>query len=382
MAHKAVIQFLQATSTDKSLRDGLSSLIGVGDGDISSAKELDAEEAQALLGKRGVLVTAFAEDHGYKFTLAELNTVVSVVQQYQKGTLSEKDFLRVMGWESLPDQGTIKLESVGSAVEMVYRGVKFSASQGGESAHQVLQFMQKTSDDEEFREQLKAILEVGDGDVSDFSKLDADELQALTGARGALVAEFAARHGFLFTMSDLLAVTNAFQRVQSGELTEDEFQKFLSLEANSKAYFPSIQNVVTMTYKGVKYSSPVVSKANDNSLPVVRFMESSGVDPAIREKLMAIIGGDGDISSPDALDSGEAAAMESERGKQIVKLGAEYGYRFTLADLSAVVGAFQLVNGGKLSMESCVRILGLGKASDTVTNAKKAAGMIYRGVRY
>jgi hypothetical protein len=153
MAHKAVIQFLQATSTDKSLRDDLSSVIGVGDGDISNAKELDSEEAQALLGKRGVLVTAFAEDRGYKFTLAELNTVVSVVQQYQKGVLSEKDFLRVMGWESLPDQASTKLEAVGHAVQMVYRGVKFSATHSGEIAHQVLQFMKKTSDDEEFREQ-------------------------------------------------------------------------------------------------------------------------------------------------------------------------------------------------------------------------------------
>lgn len=382
MAHKAVIQFLQATSTDKSLRDDLSGVIGVGDGDISSAGNLDSDEAQALLGKRGVLVTAFAEDRGYKFTLAELNTVVSVVQQYQKGVLSEKDFLRVMGWESLPDQATTQLESVGNAVERVYRGVKFSTSHSGESAHQVLQFMKKTSEDEGFREQLKAILEVGDGDVSDFSKLDADELQALTGVRGALVAEFAARHGFMFTMSDLLAVTNAFQRVQSGQLTEDEFQKFLSLEASSKTYFPSIQNVVTMTYKGVKYSSPVISKANDNALPVVRFMESSGTNPAIREQLMAIIGGDGDISSPGALDAGEATALGGERSKQIVKLGAEHGFRFTLSDLSAVVDAFQLVNSGKLSMESCVRILGLGKANDTVANAKKTAGMIYRGVRY
>jgi hypothetical protein len=137
-----------------------------------------------------------------------------------------------------------------------------------------------------------------------------------------------------------------------------------------------------MTYKGIKYSSPVVSKASDNTLPVVRFMESSSVNPAIREQLMAIIGGDGDISSPGALDLEEATALASERGKQIVELGAEHGYRFTLTDLSAVVDAFQLVNGGKLSMESCVRILGLGKASDTVANAKKTAGMIYRGVSY
>lgn len=382
MTHKAVIQFFEATATDKSLRDDLSNVLGVGDGDISSAEELDSDEAQALLGKRGVLVTAFAEKRGYKFTLAELNSVVSVVQQYQRGVLSEQDFSRVMGWESPPEQVSAQLESVGSAVEMVYRGVKYSVNRSEESAHQVLQFMKRTSEDPDFREQLQAILAVGDGDISDFSQLDTEEAEALTGARGALVAEFAARHGYLFTLSDLLAVTDAFQRVQSGELTEDEFQKFLSLEANSKEFFPFIQSVVTMTYKGVKYSAPVVSKASDNTLPVVRFMECSGVDPTVREQLMHIIGGDGNISSPSELDSEEAIALGGERSKQIVKLGAEHGYRFTVSDLSAVVDAFQLVNDGELSMESCARILGLGRANETVGKVKKTAGMIYRGVRY
>ncbi len=382
MAHKAVIEFFEATSTDKSLSEELATVLGVGDGDISSAEQLDEEEAQALSGKRGVLVTAFAEKRGYSFTLAELNAVVSVFQQYQKGALSKEDFARAMGWEGSPDEASAQLASVGSGVEMVYRGVKHSVSHSEGSSHQVLQFMKKTAEDEAFREELKAILAVGDGDISDFKELDADELKALNSVRGAQVAEFAARHGFLFTLSDLLAVTDAFQRVQSGELTEEAFQKFLSVDASSKDFFPFIQNVVTMTYKGISYSAPVVSKARDNTLPVVRFMECTGSDPAVREKLMAIIGGDGDISSPGELDSEEAGALSGERAKQIVDLGAEYGYRFTVSDLSAVVDAFQLVNDGELSVESCSRILGLSQGSDSIKGVGKTAGMIYRGVRY
>ena len=61
---------------------------------------------------------------------------------------------------------------------------------------------------------------------------------------------------------------------------------------------------------------------------------------------------------------------------------SEQGLRFTVSDLNAVVGAFQLVNAGDLSMESCTRILGLGKSSDDLAEVGTAAGMIYRGVSY
>lgn len=382
MAYKAVVQFLEATSKDKSLRGGLASVIGVGDGDISTVKELDQEEAQALLGQRGVLVTAFAEQHGYVFTLAELNAVISVFQRYQAGELSDKDFSQAMGFSSPSEPASAELASVGDTIGLVYRGVKYSVNKDQSSAHQVLDFMKKTSEDSEFRAQLKDILSVGDGDISDFSELDTDEVQALRSERGALVAEFAAQHGFLFTLSDLLAITDAFQRVQSGELSSDEFDKFLSLDVKSKDFFPFIQNVVSLTYKGAKYSSPVVSRAKDNTLPVIRFMESSGSDQSLREKLVAVIGGDGNISAPSELDSDEAMALGSERSKQIVDLGAQFGYRFTVSDLSAVVGAFQLVSEGRLSPESCTRILGLGQSSNDLAHVKKTAGMIYRGVKY
>jgi hypothetical protein len=382
MTVEAVVKFLEATSKDKSLREGLAGIMGVGDGDISSAQELDHEEAQALLGQRSVLVSTFAEQHGYAFTVAELNAVIGVFQRYQAGTLSETEFTKVLGLNS----GAGQMENIGATVELVYRGVKYSVSRSvsddQSSAHQILDFMKKTSEEPEFREQLKEILSVGDGDIGDFSALDADESAALRSGRGALVAEFAAKQGFVFTLADLLAVTDAFQRVQSNELSSDEFDKFLSLEVKSRDFFPAIQNVVSMTYKGVTYSAPVTAKLKDNTLPVIRFMELSGTDEDLRGKLMSVLGGDGDISSPGELDADEALALGSERSNQVVKLGTDYGHRFTAADLGAVVGAFQMVSSGKLRAASCARILGLGKSDNAIASVKKAAGMMYRGVAY
>jgi len=351
--------------------------MGVGDGNISTAAELDSAEAQALLGHRSVLVTTFAEQRGYSFTVAELNAGIGVFQRFQAGELSESEFSKALALGS-----KAKPADFGSTVGLVYRGIKYALDKAESGSSQVLEFMKKTSEDSAFREQLKDILSAGDGDISDFSHLDADELQALKGARGALVAEFAAKHGFMFTMSDLLAVTDAFQRVQNNEMSSDELDKFLNLEVKSKDFFPFIENIVSMTYKGVKYSAPVVSKSKDNTLPVIHFMERSGTDATLREKLVAILGGDGDISKPSELDAEEAAALSSDSSEQVVKLGAEYGYRFTASDLGAVVGAFQLVNKGELPVESCARILGLGKSESAVASVKKAAGMMYRGVSY
>jgi Nif11 domain len=382
MAIEAVVQFLEATAQDDALRQGLAGIIGTGDGDISSAQALDQEEAGALLGQRSVLVTTFAEQSGYAFTVAELKAVIGVFQRYKAGELSEVEFSNALGLDSASKLAANQLASLGKTVGMVFLGVKYDVTKDTRSAHQVLDFMKKTAQDAEFRKQLKDILNVGDGDISDFSALDADEVQALTGSRGALVAEFAARAGFLFTMSDLLAVTDAFQRVQSGELTSEEFDKFLSLNVKSKEFFPFIENVVSMTYKGFNYSNAVASKSQDNTLAVVRFMERSESDMALRSQLASLLGGDGNISNPAELDAEEASALGSDRSQQIVQLGAEHGFRFTASDLAAVVGAFQLVNGGELSMESCTRILGLGKSQDGLASVEKAAGRIYRGIRY
>lgn len=380
MAHKSVIEFLEASAHDQSLRGELAKIIGGGDGDISSAEELDAQEAEALLGQRGVLAARCAEQHGYKFTVAELNAVIRAFRQYQAGRLSETEFARALGLDDASRPQKTGLTSVGKAIDMVYLGLGYAVEKNQHSAHQVLDFMKKTSEDSAFREEMRKILNVGDGDISDFSELDADEMAALKSERGAVVAEFAARHGFLFTLADLLAVSDVFRRVQAGELSKDEFEKFLNLEVQSSDYFPFIESVVSMTYKGVKYSTPVASSTADSTLPVVRFMERTGSDLILRDQLKAILGGDGNISEPGELDLEELGALRSDRSKQVVELGAENGFRFSVSDLGAVVGAFQLVNAGELSMESCVRILGLGKAG-ALSGVKNTAQMIYRGVR-
>jgi hypothetical protein len=382
MTVEAVVQFLEATSQDESLQDGLASIMGVGDGNVSTTQELDNEEAQALLGLRGVLVATFAEQNGYAFTAAELKTVIGLYYRFKTGDLSQTAFFQALGLASGSEPGLSQLERFDHTVGLVYRGIKHSVDKGFRSSHQVLDFMRKTAESSAFREQLKDILSAGDGDISDFAQLDADELQALRSGRGALVAEFAARQGYVFTMADLLAVTDAFHRVQSKEISRDEFHKFLDLDVKSKDFFPFIENVVSMTYLGVTYSSPVTSKTRDNALPVIRFMERSGNDPELREKLVAILGGDGDISAPAELDAEEAQALGSNLSLQVVLLGADYGYRFTAGDLGTVVGAFQLVNEGQLTLESCARILGLGKSESVITSVKKAAGMMYRGVAY
>ena len=65
MSYKAVLEFFESTSEDSSLREAISTIVGVGDGDISSAEELDGEEAQALIGEKGVRVAALAAEKGY-----------------------------------------------------------------------------------------------------------------------------------------------------------------------------------------------------------------------------------------------------------------------------------------------------------------------------
>lgn len=93
----------------------------------------------------------------------------------------------------------------------------------------VLQFMQKTADDARIRQQLEQLLGVGDGDISTEAALDPQESEALKGERAPVVADFAAKHGYQFTVSDLIAVVDAFQQHQNGELSDEDFSKMLGI---------------------------------------------------------------------------------------------------------------------------------------------------------
>jgi hypothetical protein len=137
-----------------------------------------------------------------------------------------------------------------------------------------------------------------------------------------------------------------------------------------------------MTYKGVQYDRINPATTQGNSLEVVRFLKKSHEDEGLQSKLQEIIGGDGDISSPEELDSSEAINLIGERSAQVVALAVSEGFRFTISDLSAVIGAFQLVDQGSLTLDSGKRILGIAESTsnDSLGEIASTAVRIYRGV--
>lgn len=96
----------------------------------------------------------------------------------------------------------------------------------------VLQFMQKTAEDEALRHQLEELLGVGDGNISSEADLDPAESAALKGERAPVVAEFAAQHGYQFSVSDLITVVDAFEKHQSGELSDADFAKLMGFSTS------------------------------------------------------------------------------------------------------------------------------------------------------
>ena len=99
----------------------------------------------------------------------------------------------------------------------------------------VLRFMQKTAEDEALRQKLEALLGVGDGNISSEAELDAAETEALKGARAPVVAAFAAQNGYAFAAEDLVAVVDAFQKHQSGELSDAEFAALVGMPMSEGA---------------------------------------------------------------------------------------------------------------------------------------------------
>jgi hypothetical protein len=93
----------------------------------------------------------------------------------------------------------------------------------------VLEFMQKTAEDEALRHQLEELLGVGDGNISSETELDAAESAALKGERAPIVAEFAAKSGFPFSTDELIAVVDAFQKHQLGEISDADFAKIIGI---------------------------------------------------------------------------------------------------------------------------------------------------------
>lgn len=93
----------------------------------------------------------------------------------------------------------------------------------------VLKFMQKTAEDVALRQQLESLLGVGDGNISSETELDTAESEALKGERAPVVAEFAAQKGFQFSVDELIAVVDAFQKHQTGEISDHAFADVLGV---------------------------------------------------------------------------------------------------------------------------------------------------------
>ena len=90
--------------------------------------------------------------------------------------------------------------------------------------------MQKTSEDAALRHQLEQLLGVGDGNISSEAELDAAESEALRGEMAPVVAEFATKSGYEFSVDDLVTVVDAFQKHQTGELSDAQFAVILGME--------------------------------------------------------------------------------------------------------------------------------------------------------
>ena len=123
----------------------------------------------------------------------------------------------------------------------------------------VLQFMQKTADNTALQQQLEQLLGCGDGDISSSVNLDPEESLALS-QRAPKVIELAAAMGYRFSSNDLLTVIDAFNRHQSGNLSEQEFSALLGINTGEmvrpavRNNFKRLANYLSKTYLGVPLS--------------------------------------------------------------------------------------------------------------------------------
>ncbi|MEO0866922.1 MAG: hypothetical protein AAFY17_00460 [Cyanobacteria bacterium J06642_11] len=123
----------------------------------------------------------------------------------------------------------------------------------------VLQFMQKTAESNALQQQLEQLLGCGDGDISSSVNLDPEESLALS-QRAPKVIELANNLGYHFSNADLLTVVDAFNRHQTGALSDQEFAQLLGINRGDNVR-PAVQNNVkrlanylSQTYLGVKLS--------------------------------------------------------------------------------------------------------------------------------
>ena len=382
MTTEAVLQFMKQTAENEQLRDQLGVILGVGDGDISSAKELDAEEAQVLKSIRGSTVTGFAAQNGFSFTAEELTQVVETYQRLQAGEISQAEFVVALG---LPESASEpETPAIQNTVELVYRGIRYKpvtppSAEQSTARRSVIQFMEGTAGNPFLQQELQSVIGVGDGDISGLDELDNQEISALRGQRGTKVVEFAAHHGYTFTPEDLAAVVDAFQRLRAGDLSEAAFSRTVGLVEATIQPLAAIGLTIDTAYRGIPYANSVRSGA-PNTAAVLQFMERTAKDQYLRDQLKALLGvGDGDISGVGALDPQEIAALQGEKGKLVTDFAFQRGYLFSVEDLTRVANAYQHLSAGDITEDDFSKAVGLADTGKGLL-IKRAVTFFYRGV--
>lgn len=152
MSTAQAIEFMQKTSEDETLRQEVETLLGVWDGDISRIDNLDAEEAQALKGKRGSLVIEFAGKNGFEFSVDEFITVVDAFEKCQSGELSSEEFAQIKGLTDFQQKSRERWSWLKKAIQFFSgdRTHEYPASDTGNAIAQwatanVIEFMEKTA---------------------------------------------------------------------------------------------------------------------------------------------------------------------------------------------------------------------------------------------
>lgn len=110
----------------------------------------------------------------------------------------------------------------------------------------VLKFMQKTAEDVALRQQLELLIGVGDGNISSEAELDPAESEALKGERAPVVADFAAKNGYEFSVDELVTVVDAFQKHQAGEMSDADLATMLGMNNPTSETIETISSVTKL----------------------------------------------------------------------------------------------------------------------------------------
>jgi hypothetical protein len=97
------------------------------------------------------------------------------------------------------------------------------------------------------------LLGVGDGNISSEAELDPAETAALKGERAPVVAEFASKNGFVFSAKDLITVVDAFEKHQTGDLSDAEFAKLIGIPSSDIETINEVSEVTNPLKRLTRY---------------------------------------------------------------------------------------------------------------------------------